>query len=103
MYASVFSDFRSTSILDYRYASQLYEYALYEWSHNTTIYDDGNFTTDDMATLYSLASEQQFSLNSVNAENPIAAVSGRTLASKVLQQFKHLIASNGSSDKLTLM
>jgi hypothetical protein len=101
--SSVFAGLQSSSILDFRYASQLYEYALYEYNHNNTIYRSSDFTADDLATLYNLASEQQFAINSPNSEGTVASIAGQTLTSKVLQQFRHIIGSNGHADKLTLM
>jgi hypothetical protein len=98
---SVFWDF-NPDILKYENAWELYEYALYEYNHNTT-QSNTSFTTADLETLQNLASQQQFAYNTPNSNSTINAMAGRTLASKVLQQFSHNIDSEGVADKMTLM
>ena len=98
---SVFWDF-DLGFLDYLNAWDLYEYALYQWNHNTTI-ANSSFTYDDLVELENLASQQQFGFNSPTSNSTINAIAGRTLAAAILTQLEHTIASSGVSDKLTLM
>jgi hypothetical protein len=93
---------QNPSAIDFGDASNLYEYALYEYRHNYTIYQSNDFTETDLVKLRDLASEQQFALNSPNSEGTISAIAGRTLARKVLQEFQQIIATSGYSTKLTL-
>jgi hypothetical protein len=60
-------------------------------------------SSEDLSQLYNLASQQQFELNSPNTYGTIPSISGATLASAVLQQLQHAVASGGVSDKLTLL
>ncbi|KAG0651236.1 hypothetical protein D0Z07_1889 [Hyphodiscus hymeniophilus] len=87
------------SIVDYENAWILYEYALYQYNHNTS----QPISSEDLSQLYNLASQQQFDLNSPNTFGTIPSIAGATLASAVLQQLQHNIASNGVADKLTLL
>lgn len=91
------------STLNYGNAYGIYEAALYAYRHNESIYNSQDFTTDDMAILRNLASEQQWGFNTPNGTDLINSISGQTFASKILQQFSHTIASQGVSDKLTLL
>ncbi|TVY35660.1 hypothetical protein LSUB1_G006321 [Lachnellula subtilissima] len=97
---SVFSGLQSDSV-NYDNAWDLYEYALYQNYHNQTVYD--SLAPSDLDRLYSLASEQQWSYNTPNSGSYISSIAGQTMASKVIQQLATNIASDGVSDKLTLM
>lgn len=90
-------------ILNYGNAWDLYDYALFEYNHNSTIFNNSDFTAADLEILYSLASAQQLKFNTPSGGTTIQAMAGRTLASKVLEQFSHNIDSSGSADKLTLL
>ncbi|RDL37311.1 Uncharacterized protein BP5553_04744 [Venustampulla echinocandica] len=97
---SLFRDLDS-SVINYANAENLYEYALFEYNHNTTV--QGSLSPATLDQLHSLASAQQQAFNSQNGGNGIGAIAGRTIASKAFQQLSHNIASGGISDKLTLM
>lgn len=89
--------------LNYGNAWTLWEYAAFEYQHNETLYQSGNFTAGDLATLYNLASQQQWLFNTPDSTGTVKAMAGRTFASKVLQSFQHQMASNGSAEMLTLL
>jgi hypothetical protein len=98
----IFWDF-DRSTLNYANAWELYEYALYQYNHNVSADFNATFTYDDLSQFQSLASQQQFGWNTPTSNSTTNAMAGRTLASKVLQQFSSNINSFGVSDKLTLM
>lgn len=98
--SSVFSGLAS-DVVNYYNAYELYEYALYQYNHNSTVYQ--SLQPSDLDQLYNLASEQQFEFNSPNAAGGISSITGQTFASKVVQQFTEILASGGVSDKMTLM
>ncbi|KAH7410767.1 histidine acid phosphatase-like protein [Cadophora sp. MPI-SDFR-AT-0126] len=98
---SVFPSLDS-STLNYGNALTIYESALYQYRHNSTIYNSPTFTTDDLAILRNLASEQQWTFNTPNGTDTINAISGRTLAAKVIQKLSDNIASSGAQSKLTV-
>lgn len=87
------------SIVNFGNAWILYEYALYQYNHNRS----NPVSSSDLSQLYNLASQQQFELNTPDSLTTIPSIAGQTLASAVLQQFQHTIASSGVADKLTLM
>lgn len=90
-----------TDIVSYANAMDLYEYALYQYNHNTTFHD--SLAPGDLAQLYALASKQQWAYNAPSPGAYINSIAGQTLGSKVVQQLAHNIASGGVSNKLTLM
>ena len=100
--SSVFWDF-SPDDLNYGNAWTLWEYAAFEYQHNETLYQDSSFTTDDLETLFNLASAQQWGFNTPDSTGTLRAMAGRTFASLVLQQFQHQIAANGTAESLTLL
>jgi hypothetical protein len=100
--SSVFEGLDPTTV-GYQNAYALYEYALYAYTHNSSIYNSTAFSSNDLAQLFDLASQQQWEYNTPSNGSTVNAVAGRTLASKVMQQFMHTIDSNGVADKLTLM
>jgi len=97
---SIFSGLES-DIVNYANAWELYEYALFQYYHNKTIYN--SLAPSDLTKLYILASEQQWAYNAPSSEAYINSIAGQTFASKVVQQLARNIASAGVSDKLTLM
>lgn len=90
-----------SSLVNFANAQNLYEYALYEYNHNKTVQDSLSLSTLDQ--LHSLASAQQWAFNTQEGGNAIGTIAGRTFASKVFQQLSHNVASEGLSNKLTLM
>jgi hypothetical protein len=99
---SVFWAF-SLDDLNYANAWTLWEYAAFQYQHNETLIQNSTFTSDDLDTLYNLASAQQIGFNSPDSNGTLKAIAGRTYASYVLQQFHHQIDSNGSAPPLTLL
>ncbi|KAG4432865.1 hypothetical protein IFR05_011639 [Cadophora sp. M221] len=100
--STVFPD-RDSSTLNYANALEVYEGALYQYHHNSSIHNSQTFTTDDLAILRNLASEQQWTFNTPNGTDLINAIGGRTLAAKVLQKLNNNIASSGTESKLSLL
>ncbi|KAF4633022.1 hypothetical protein G7Y89_g5097 [Cudoniella acicularis] len=97
---SVFWDF-DPSIINLANAYPLYEYALFEYNHNRSVYD--TLSLANLTQLQNLASLQQWDFNTPTGGNTVNAIAGQTLATKVFTQFSHNIASDGVSDKLTVM
>lgn len=91
----------SPAIVNYYNAYELYEYALYQYNHNSSASQALDVGT--LSRLQNLASQQQFETNTPNSEGTIAAIAGNTFAAKVLQQFNQIVASSGVSDKMTLL
>lgn len=89
------------SLVDYFRAYDLYEYALYQYIHNSSIYH--NMALEDLQYLRTLASQQQFQFNTPDQNGDLTTVAGKTLASKVLAQFQQMSDSSGVSDKLTVL
>lgn len=89
-------------ILNYGNAWDLYEYALFEYMH-TNVTNATDFTVSDLELLNAYASDQQWTFNTPSGISTIQAMAGRTLASKVLEQFSHNIDSSGSTYKLSLL
>lgn len=97
------------SLLTITNAYPLYEYASYQYNHNTTVSDI--LSINDLTTLYLLASENQFAqLGNLSAPNPgvssyteILAISGKTFANKVLTSLSSIISNGGSTTKLSLL
>ncbi|KAL3421544.1 histidine acid phosphatase [Phlyctema vagabunda] len=95
--SSVFSTL-DPSIVNYANAYQLYEYALYETNHNSSV--ASTLTDSEVRTLQKYASEEQFTLNSGNASQ-INTLAGSTLAAKMVEMLSRNIESGGVSDKLS--
>ncbi|KAF7915239.1 hypothetical protein BELL_1056g00020 [Botrytis elliptica] len=89
------------SLLNYGNAINLYYYALYQYNHNSSIYDMTN-SFGLLETLNGFASEQAISFNSPSTGSSIQYIAGQTFASKIIQQFQQTISSSGVSDKLSL-
>ena len=88
------------ALVHYYNAYPLYEYALYQYNHNVTIFE--SLAADDLAQLQFYASQQQFQLNTPTSIGTLPAISGATLASRVLQQLRRVIDSSGRSTKMFL-
>ncbi|KAF5868374.1 putative histidine acid protein [Botrytis fragariae] len=89
------------SLLNYGNAINLYYYALYQYNHNSSIYDMTN-SFGLLETLNGFASEQAISFNTPSTGSSIQYIAGQTFASKIIQQFQQTISSSGVSDKLSL-
>ncbi|KAM3066052.1 hypothetical protein ACMFMG_010610 [Clarireedia jacksonii] len=90
------------ALLNYGNTLGLYEYALYQYNHNNSIYNSSS-SSRLLNTMYELASERAQLLNTPAKYSNIQAISGQSLASYLLQQFSAAIESKGVSDKLTLL
>ncbi|KAH8597812.1 histidine phosphatase superfamily [Bisporella sp. PMI_857] len=97
---SVFADLASTSVTFYN-AYQLYDYALYQYNHNATIFR--SLSAGDLAQLHSLASQQQFLLNTPNWLGTISAISGATLAARVVDELAAVVDTRGQYQKMSLL
>ncbi|PQE08874.1 histidine acid phosphatase protein [Rutstroemia sp. NJR-2017a BVV2] len=91
-----------TDLLNYGNAIDLYEYALYQYNHNSSIYNSSS-SPHLLNTIYELASEKAQALNTPSAYSNIQVIPGQSLASYLLQQFNAVVTSNGTYDKLTLL
>ncbi|KAI1843244.1 hypothetical protein JX265_012183 [Neoarthrinium moseri] len=104
---TVFDGTLPVSMASFAYADDIYDYALYQYTHNETIQQRLNMS--DITWLAEMASIQQFAKNgdlsiSGNTEgDSIRAIAGRTLSAKVVTQFQSHISSRGHGNKLTLM
>lgn len=90
-----------SSMLNYGNAINLYYYALYQYNHNSSIYNMTN-AFGLLETLNGFASEQAISFNTPSTGSTIQYISGQTFASKIIQQFQQSISSSGVSDKLSM-
>jgi hypothetical protein len=88
-------------LVTYNRAYDLYEYALFQYIHNSSIYH--NMAFEDLEHLRALASQQQFQMNTPDQNGDLTTVAGKTLASKILAQFQQMSDSSGVSDKLTIL
>jgi hypothetical protein len=89
-------------LLNYGNAIDLYEYALYQYNRNSSIYNSSS-SPMILNTIYERASEQAQNLSTPSAYSNIQVIAGQTLASYLLQQFNAVITSKGAFDKLTLL
>ncbi|PQE11480.1 histidine acid phosphatase protein [Rutstroemia sp. NJR-2017a BBW] len=89
-------------LLNYGNAIDLYEYALYQYNHNSSIYNSSS-SPHLLNTIYELASENAQALNTPSAYSNIQVIPGQSLASYLLQQFNAVVTSKGAYDKLTLL
>ncbi|KAI0130338.1 histidine phosphatase superfamily [Xylariales sp. AK1849] len=107
LWSTVFAGTFNMSMANFGYAYDLYEYASFQYTHNETI--SQNLPADEMNWLAEFASIQQFAKNgdlSISGKqkgDEIRAISGRTLAYKVVSQFQEHINSEGAFAKLSLM
>ncbi|KAH8678336.1 histidine phosphatase superfamily [Xylariales sp. PMI_506] len=94
------------SMVNYDFAYSLYDYASYQYEHNGTV--ARNLSYDEITWLGEFASIHEFnqngnlSVSGVDSGDKIRAISGRTLAGKVISQFQNHVNSRGLYDKLTL-
>lgn len=106
-FADVFPNTLPNSMLNFDYAYDLYDYAQYAYNHDDSVHEALN--VDRMAILRNLADVQQFDLNGnltasgLREGDMIRAISGRTLAAKVVAQLSAHIHSGGTANKMTLM
>ncbi|KAI1389173.1 phosphoglycerate mutase-like protein [Hypoxylon trugodes] len=106
-WAEVFPNTLANSMLNFDYAYDLYDYAQYAYDHDDSVRDSLN--ADRLAILRNLASNQQVDLNAnltasgLQEGDMIRAISGRTLAAKVVAQLSSHIASAGTINKMSLM
>lgn len=107
LWDAIFSSAFPLSMANFYYATDLYEYAAYQYNHDNTTHS--KMTTVDLAMLAMYAGIQQRDLNgNLSASGAVSgdmirAISGRTLAAKILERLKLNMASHGSSNKLNLM
>ncbi|KAH8907329.1 histidine acid phosphatase [Coniochaeta sp. PMI_546] len=107
LWGTIFSGAFPLSMANFFYATDLYEYAAYQYNHDNTTHS--KMTSSDLAMLAFYAGLQQRDLNgNLSASGAvegdmIRAISGRTLAAKVLERLKLNMASRGSSNKLNLL
>ncbi|KAK9773432.1 putative Histidine phosphatase superfamily [Seiridium cardinale] len=107
LWSTVFNGTFPLAAATFEYAYELYDYASYQYTHNKTIRDA--LHADELDWLAEFASIQQFAKNgdlSVSGRNNgdmIRAISGRTLAATVIEQFQEHITTGGESPKLNLV
>lgn len=107
LWSTVFAGTFHMSEVNLDHAYELYDYASFQYNHNATI--RSSLSLDELNWIGQFASLQQFSQNgnlTVSGSqrgDAIRAISGRTLAGKVLSQFQGQISSKGAINKLTLM
>ncbi|KAI0901170.1 phosphoglycerate mutase-like protein [Annulohypoxylon nitens] len=106
-FAEVFPGAIASSMLNFDYAYDLYDYAQYQYDHNATAQKLLN--VNRLAILRSLASTQQFDLNGnlsasgMQEGDMIRAIAGRMLAARVVAQLSAHIHSGGSANKMSLL
>ncbi|KAB5586207.1 histidine phosphatase superfamily [Coniochaeta sp. 2T2.1] len=107
LWHGIFAGAFPLSMASFFYATDLYEYAAYQYAHDNSTHSQMNQV--DLAMLALYAGIQQRDLNgNLSASgggdgDMIRAIAGRTLAAKVLSYLKLNMASKGSSNKLNLM
>ncbi|XDG03580.1 hypothetical protein ABKA04_003195 [Annulohypoxylon sp. FPYF3050] len=106
-FAEVFPGAIASSMLNFDYAYDLYDYAQYQYDHNATAQKLLN--VNRLAILRSLANTQQFDLNGnlsasgMQEGDMIRAIAGRMLAARVVAQLSAHIHSGGSANKMSLL
>ncbi|KAI1087608.1 phosphoglycerate mutase-like protein [Rostrohypoxylon terebratum] len=106
-FAEVFPNAIASSMLNFNYAYDLYDYAQYQYDHNAIAQQLLN--VDRLAILRSLASVQQFDLNGnlsasgTSEGDMIRAIAGRTLAARAVAQLSAHIHSGGTANKMSLL
>jgi hypothetical protein len=107
LWQNVFSGAFPLSMANFFYATDLYEYAAYLYNHDNSTHSKMTFVDLEMLSMY--AGLQQRDLNgNLSASGSVSgdmirAISGRTLAAKVLERLKLNMATRGSSSKLNLL
>ncbi|KAI1758846.1 histidine phosphatase superfamily [Hypoxylon sp. FL1150] len=103
----VFPNTLESDMLNFDYAYELYDYAQYAYDHDESVRDA--LGADRLDVLRTYANIQQFDLNGnlsasgLQEGDMIRAISGRTLAAKVVAQLSAHINSAGTQEKMTLM
>lgn len=107
LWSTVFAGTFPLAAATFDSAYDLYDYASFQYTHNKTIRTDLNVYELDW--LHEFASIQQFAKNGdltvsgAEEGDMIRAVSGRTLATKVIRQFQSHISTAGEYPKINLM
>lgn len=107
LWSTVFDGTFPLSAANFDSAYDLYDYASFQYTHNKTI--KNALHADELNWLAEFANIQQFAKNgdltvSGNQQgDKIRAISGRTLAGKVVSQFQQHIVTGGQTAKLSLM
>lgn len=98
--------------INFFFANELYEYALYEYNHNETVYEGiGRWATPQTAfeTLKGNARRWEQALHADAAvsglavNDPIRTIAGRTLAQGILDQLRGIINRQGEATKLSVL
>lgn len=103
---NLFEGIISSPEVSYYNALELYDYASYQYTHNVTV--DTSISSQDMLQLGYYASEMSMALNgntslSLNTDDFIGVISGRTLANKIATLLMSNVNHSGSQDKLSLL
>lgn len=85
--------------LGYFDAYDLYDYAQYGVTHNSTIAEA--LSQEDLAKLRVLAAESQFAING-NTSSPGSIIGGRTLATRIMEALNANVNTYGAYNKLSL-
>lgn len=107
LWSTVFNGTFPERAASFYYAYDLYEYAAYHYTHNSTIRN--TLDVDQLSWLNQLANIQQFAMNgdltaSGKVEGDmIRAIAGRTLSAKIMAQFQQQVSLQGDATKLNLM
>ncbi|KAF7521643.1 hypothetical protein G7054_g12388 [Neopestalotiopsis clavispora] len=107
LWSTVFNGTFPANAASFYYAYDLYEYAAYHYTHNSTIHN--TLDINQLNWLRDFANIQQFSLNGdLTASgrqdgDMIRAIAGRTLSAKVVAQFQELVLLKGGASKINLM
>lgn len=97
------------SYANFWYASEIYEFVNYMYSHNETVHDDLLLPTTTLPRLKSYATTLERAMNSKitsddeDSLNILYTIAGRTLAQQVAEQFIDNIDEAGVTTRLTLM
>lgn len=108
LFNTTFRDTFPTAMIGFEQAYNLYDYVQYHYTHNATVRAALN-TTKYIELLFEYASLQQWNLNgnlSAWGRTPgdmIRAVSGRTLAERILFYMSSRLSPTQDDNKLTLM
>ncbi|KAK6215862.1 hypothetical protein LQW54_004042 [Pestalotiopsis sp. IQ-011] len=107
LWSTVFNGTFPERAASFYYAYDLYEYAAYHYTHNSTIRN--TLDISQLSWLNQLANIQQFAMNgdltaSGKVEGDmIRAIAGRTLSAKIMAQFQQQVSLQGDATKLNLM
>ncbi|KAH8203755.1 hypothetical protein TruAng_002048 [Truncatella angustata] len=107
LWSTVFDGTFPLAAASFDNAYDLYDFASYQYMHNKTIrevlHEDELFWLSEFASIQQYTTNSARSLSGSEDGDPIRAISGRTLASKVVVQFQQNILTQGDSYKLNLM